>query len=190
MDLLLDHALAHPAERQHGVVARRQLLALGLSPETIGRRVRARRGVVVLRGVYAVGHAALTPDGRRKAAALAARAPLSHRSAGSLLGIRPWNGSFHELTRPGPGGRHDRRRAGLVIHRSRVLVGDEITEVRGIPVTSFPQTLIDLAGRLKPDHLRRVVERADQLELFDLAAVEQALARHRGRSGVVAVRSL
>jgi hypothetical protein len=188
--LVTDHLLAALADAQHGVAARRQLLALGVSADAVGRLASARRIIPVYRGVYAVGHTVLGVDGRRMAATLATRAPLSHRSAAALWGMRPWSSPFHELTRPGPGGRRDRRRAGLLVHRARSLTPDQVTTERGIPVTTVARTLVDLAGVVPAPGLRRAVERADQLELFDLAAVEHAVARHPGRAGIAALRTL
>src|SRR3954447_21629837 len=60
--------LAELARGQHGVVARRQLLAVGFSESAIARRVRAQRLHAVYAGVYAVGHPHLSRDGRWLAA--------------------------------------------------------------------------------------------------------------------------
>src|SRR5919198_5554708 len=85
-----DAAVEALAGRQHGVVARTQLRGLGLSASAIDRRVQAGRLHVVHRGVYAVGHPVLGPDGRRMAAVLACGpgAALSHASAAALWGLR------------------------------------------------------------------------------------------------------
>ena len=85
----LDRALFRLAERQHGVVARRQLLELGIGSRTIEYRVERARLHPVHRGVYAVGHRNLSTRGRWMAALLAhgPGAILSHRSAGSLWGL-------------------------------------------------------------------------------------------------------
>lgn len=79
-----DRALAALAERQHGVVARRQLLAAGLGRRAIDTRLAAGRLHPLHRGVYAVGHLVLSLHGRWMAAVLAhgEGAALSHRSAG------------------------------------------------------------------------------------------------------------
>jgi predicted transcriptional regulator of viral defense system len=80
--------LAELAARQHGVVAARQLAALGLSRSMI-RRMRERGWLFLIhRGVYAVGHPWLTLHGRWMAAVLAcgADAALSHHQAAALHG--------------------------------------------------------------------------------------------------------
>src|SRR5690348_14223254 len=87
----VDPAIAAVAERQHGVIAYAQLLALGLSRQSIDHRVRTGRLHRIHRGVYAVGHKRLTQHGRWMAAVLAGGgdARLSHRSAAALWGILP-----------------------------------------------------------------------------------------------------
>jgi len=83
-----DPAIATLAHRQHGVVARRQLVDLGLGPKAIEYRVAIGRLHAIHRGVYAVGHRRLTREGARMAAVLVAEgAVLSHRSAAALWGI-------------------------------------------------------------------------------------------------------
>lgn len=66
-----DRAVAHVATLQHGVVAMTQLLAAGLTDAGVRRRVAAGRLHRLHRGVYAVGHTALSPIGVLLAATLA-----------------------------------------------------------------------------------------------------------------------
>jgi hypothetical protein len=79
-----DHLIAGLAERQGGVVEHGQLVALGLSPAAIHRRVRGGRLHPWYRGVYAVGHRSVGTEGRWWAAvwAYAPDAVLSHTTAG------------------------------------------------------------------------------------------------------------
>jgi very-short-patch-repair endonuclease len=72
-----------------GVVARRQLLALGASSAVLDAWVRRRRLHRVHQGVYALGHTALRVEGRRLAAVLACGpgAVLSHISAATHWGL-------------------------------------------------------------------------------------------------------
>ena len=105
------------AGRQHGVVSRRQLLDARVSDRAMERRLASGHLVRLHRGVYAVGHAQLRPEGRWLAAVLAAGpgAALSHRSAAALHGIRESTGVIDVTT--------TRRVAvrGVVIHRTNVL---------------------------------------------------------------------
>src|SRR5437762_8927214 len=85
----VDEVIADLAERQHGVVAHRQLRGLGMGRGAIEHRLRELRLHRIHRGVYAVGHRILTPDGWCMAAVLAAGpgAVLSHYSAAELWAL-------------------------------------------------------------------------------------------------------
>src|SRR4051794_31854498 len=77
------------AERQWGVVARWQLQQCGISGTTISRWVVAGRLHRIHPGVYALGHKALSLEGRLLAAVLYAGpgAALSHASAAHWWGL-------------------------------------------------------------------------------------------------------
>jgi very-short-patch-repair endonuclease len=169
------------ALRQHGVVARRQLVALGLTRRMVDRRVQSGRLYVVHHGVYAVGRPGLTMRGRMCAAVLAAgyHALLSHRSAAALWGIFAEGGGAVEVTLPVK----RRPRPGIVQHHS-CPAPDEVTVVDGISVTTVPRTLLDIASKLDERRLRRAVNEAERLRLWDALSLEQLIARHRGRRGV------
>ena len=64
-------SISRLAARQHGVVARHQLLDLGLDRGHIGRAVAAGHLLRLHRGVYAVGHRAVADRGRWMGATLA-----------------------------------------------------------------------------------------------------------------------
>jgi hypothetical protein len=71
-----------------------------------------------------------------------------------------------------------------MVHFSSILAPEDRTERRGIPVTSVPRTLLDLAIGSRPGQLDRWLKRSEELGLFDLRAFEALLARaggHRGR---------
>jgi hypothetical protein len=151
------------AARQHGVVARWQLVRLGASDAWIKHRVANGRLHPVTFGVYAVGRPSLTRPGWLMAAVLRAGlgAFLSHESAAELWGIRP--------TRPGPvevstTARGTRRAAGLRIHRRSALRPQDVTMHDEIPVASPALTIVDLAARLSADQLERVINEADKLD--------------------------
>ena len=94
-----DANAARVAARQHGVLSMPQLEAAGLSESQVLHRARSGRLHRIHRGVYAVGHRALSNEARWMAAVLACGdgAVLSHRSAAAL-----GNGRRHDsrLGRP------------------------------------------------------------------------------------------
>jgi len=134
------------ARKQHGVVARRQLLALGFTTKAIeyglaiGRLHRTE-----FRGVYSVGRPELTKYGRLMAAVLWAGpgAGLSHQSAADLWAMRRHRGREIHLSLPAV--RKPRSRRGVAVHRRAVLGPRRVTRHFGIPVTNPTWTLIDLA---------------------------------------------
>jgi hypothetical protein len=183
----IDAAIARLAERQHGVVARHQILRLGIGRRAIGHRLECGRLHVLHRGVFAVGHRVLTREGGWMAAVLAIGpgAALSHRSAAAMWGLRVAAGARTDVTVA----RKPRARAGIALHHA-VLAPDEVTVVRGITVTTPPRTLLDLAGIVATRHLERVVNDAETLRLTDALSLEDLILRHPRSRGVAALRRI
>ncbi|MEA2363175.1 MAG: hypothetical protein QOD71_2320 [Thermoleophilaceae bacterium] len=181
----LDATIAELAERQHGVVARWQLLGLGLGRGAIGRRLEAKRLHLIHRGVYAVGHRRISRMGWWMAAVLACGpdAVLSHRSAAVLWGILEGSPASVDVTAP----RELAGRAGICVHKAS-LADDERTVEAGIPVTTVARTLLDLAAILGLHELNRALERAEALRLSDPTPLVALVARHQGRRGTVNLR--
>ena len=180
-----DARIAALAGRQHGVVARAQLLALGLASDDIDYRLRMKRLQPLHRAVYTAGHDALTREGRWMGAVLAGGhgAVLSHRSAAALWGIASVSG--FDLTVP----RQRRSRRGIELHLS-TLPADEITQRNRIPVTTIPRTLFDLATILRPRQLERAMNEAETQRLLDDLSLHDLLARYPRRPGTPAIRAL
>jgi very-short-patch-repair endonuclease len=178
------------AERQHGVVAWRQLVTAGVDPSRIRRWRGDGRLVVQRRGVYSLGHALLSTEGRWMAAVLACGegAVLSHHSAAVLWGLRSSGAPAIDVTVPLHGPR--RRPGDLRTHRSS-LAGPSFATVRsGVPVTTVAWTLLDLAAVISRHRLRRAVEQADRLELLDVCAIERAMVASPRRPGTPALRAV
>jgi predicted transcriptional regulator of viral defense system len=165
-----DLELAALASAQHGVVGSRQLLALGLSAQSIKRRVRRGRLHPIHRGVYAVGHTVLTVEGRWMATTLATGGVLSHATAASAWDLRPSRSGLIHVT-VGTAGRVGRR--GIRLHRSSTLGQHEIATHRGIPLTTPLRTIIDLASTLNGRPLEHVLDLADQRGLIDFNELAQ-----------------
>ncbi|MEZ5077831.1 MAG: type IV toxin-antitoxin system AbiEi family antitoxin domain-containing protein [Solirubrobacterales bacterium] len=179
--------LAALAERQYGVVTFVQLRRLGFSKGAIGRASRAGRLHRVHRGVYAVGHAVLPRRGRCLAAVLACGggAVLSHSSAGWLWGLVTELSAIIHVTVPRSGGN---RHPGISLHHSSTLVAVELGRLAGIPVTTVPRTVLDVAATGRARELSDVVERASRRDLLALDALDATLVRHVGERGVARLR--
>ena len=178
-----DPELATLATRQFGVVAHRQLRALGFTDDQIDWRIRTGRLHPVHRGVYAVGHRRLKRERWWMAAVLACGpdALLSHGDGAVLWGIRRSASlaRIHVTTLTAARGRG--RRAGIVVHQPCSLHDDDRALVDGIPVTSVARTLLDLCDVLRCDQVDRAVEESERLGLFDLTQADAVIERTRGR---------
>jgi predicted transcriptional regulator of viral defense system len=177
------------AKRQHGVVARRQLLALGFSRHAIAHRRRTGRLRAIHRGVYAVGNLLLGREGEWTAAVLACGegAFLTHLSAGALYGICEERPGRIEVGVRGRGGREPE---GIRLRRRSSLARGEVGTVRNIPVTSPVQTMIDLATVQGPKTLLRSINEADKLEVIAADELRLALENYAGQPGVKALCAL
>ena len=178
-------ALADLATRQHGVVSARQLAGLGYRRNSVAEAAASGRLHRLHRGVYAVGHKRIDWLGRCLAAVLAcAPAVASHFSAGWLWGLLRYAPGTIDVTAASR--RH--RKAAIHLHYAD-LHDRDLTQRDGIPVTSLARTLLDLAAILRPDRLDRVLERAEELKLFDLTAVDELLARCSHHPGATKLRA-
>src|SRR4051812_44104570 len=90
-----ERAIAEIAERQHGLIAHRQLIALGLGRGAVRHRLENRRLHRVRPCVYAVGHGRLTLQGRWMAAVLACAEGtlLSNGDGAALWDLLPVTGT-------------------------------------------------------------------------------------------------
>jgi Protein of unknown function (DUF559) len=175
-----DAEIAEFARRQHGVVGRWQLLSAGLSASQVKGRIARCLLHPVHAGVYAVGHPRLTTRAGWMAAVLACGrgALLSHRSAAALHGLLRADGSRPDVTTT-----ETRRRgnARIRIHRTRRIgIADRAT-ADGIPTTSIPRTLLDLAEVVDRRTLSRAFEEADRLGLLRLRDLEKQYELSNGR---------
>ena len=170
------------AGRQHGIVARRQLLALGFNAREIEHRLVRRRLHLVMRGVYAVGWPGMTPRRRWMAAVLICGegAALSHRSAAALWGI---GDERNDLIDVSVRRRCELRRPGLRVRGRPTIAAEDIDSLDGIPVTAVARTLVDLASELHEHRVERAVNEADRLDLVDPEALRRELDRFAGEPG-------
>lgn len=182
--------MARLATRQHGVVAQRQLLAIGFSERAIKLRMDAGRLNALHREVYAVGHSRVSRNGQWLGAVLAYgdSALLSHRTAAALWGLVKPRSSPIDVSAP-VGRQGLRRRGGIWIHRGKLHPGDR-TERAGIPVTSVARTLFDYAEVVDFQRLERAWEETDRLKLLRPGEVERVCERGYGRRALKPTRRL
>ena len=179
---------AEIAGRQHGRVTRRQLLAVGIDANRIRRWLADGRLRHVHYGVYAVGHVAPSMHGDYGGAVLAGGggAKLSHAPAAHVFkvtrGKRP---PPPEVTVPTTA---HRRRPGIVIHRVKALHPYDVTVYEGIPITSVPRVLLDMAPRLSPARLGRACHEAWVHHSTTPAHVEACIARNPNKPGIARLR--
>jgi predicted transcriptional regulator of viral defense system len=166
--------------RQHGVVSRSQLRAAGLPDTTIDSRLSSGVLQPLFHGVYSVGHRAVGRPGRMLGATLACggQSVVSHGCAAELHGLWEKQPRLIDVIAPGSKGR---KIDGIRWHRGHPLRPSEITSCDGVPCTTIPRTLVDMAGQLTERSLRRMVEQAAVLRALDVSAIERSLARGRRR---------
>jgi very-short-patch-repair endonuclease/predicted transcriptional regulator of viral defense system len=182
-------AIARLARRQHGIVTRTQLLALGVGAEAIKRRVRAGRLRVVYRGTYLVGPI-MPPLAREMAAVLACGegAVLSHRSAAAFWRLLPYLAQYPvHVTVPI---RALAQRTGIRIHRVQELPPDEITRPNGIPITTPARTILDIAAEVTVAELEQAIATAERNHRTNRRQLLLLLARYPGRRGSRSLRAL
>ncbi len=175
-----DEVIAGLAWQQSGIVGRRQLVARGIPLRSIDYRVKVGRLLVVHRGVYAVGHAALPPRGLLVAGLLVAGAgsALSHRTAAHLWKLTSSMPPSVEITTTD---RSPRQRPGLVFHHTT----DLDAYIRdGLPLTTPIRTLLDLAATRSCAELERATSEALVLKLIAF----EALSTQRGAGSAILAR--
>jgi Transcriptional regulator, AbiEi antitoxin len=172
--------------RSHGVVTREELLRAGLSRSAIARSIDAGGLLVVHRGVYRVGHRAPSVEATYLAAVRAAgvRSVLSGPAGGWLLSVVKGRAPRPEVTGP------TKRRIEGVTTKRRKLGPRDRTTWKGIPVTTVPRTLVDLAEVLSFDALSRACHEAGVLHRTTPKQVKAVLAQRPNAPGAGKLREI
>ncbi len=110
-------------------------------------------------------------------------AVLSHWSAAALWMIRPNSRSVIDVTTQ----QKSRSWKGIRRHHSPLPAG-EVTVHEGIPVTSVPRTIFDLAATESEDIVESLLREMEFLELRDRLSLRDLVERYPGRRGVRKVR--
>jgi hypothetical protein len=182
-----ERRIAEIAHVQWTTVSLAQLTQLGLSERAVRNRVAVGRLHRRHRGVYSVGHDITPWRGHVMAAVLACGegAASSHHASGRVLGLIERGLKLHVTVvgrRP--------RIPGIVIHEANRLEPWQITVEQGIRCTAWPRTIVDVAAIDGRRAAERMMDRAEQLGIFDLRSLQRELGHRHGRGGAGIVRAL
>lgn len=169
------------------MVTRGELLGAGVSAAGIQRRVHNGTLLTEYRGVYRVGHRAPSLEASYLAAVRACgeRAVLSGLPAAHLLGLVKGQAPPPEVTAA-----TSKRVSGLRTRRCRSLDRRDVMVYRGIPVTTVPRTLVDLAARLSPQALARACHEAGIIHRTTPGEVKATLTRRPSSPGASKLRAI
>lgn len=106
------------------------------------------------------------------------QAVLSHHSAAALWRIRASSRSIIDVTTP-----HKSRSWEGIRRHNKALPADEVTVKDGIPVTSVPRTIFDLAATEDVDVIQNLLREAEYRELWDRLSLWDLVERYPGRRG-------
>ena len=178
------HTVAAVAAKQWGLVSTEQCVGAGWTRRAIEHAVECVRLVRYRRGVFLVAGAPPSPYHPTLAACLATGAGTvaSHLSAAWLWDfdrVRPDHVEVKTLLAC------TRRLTDVRTHTTGIMLGTDIDERHGVPVTSAARSAIDLGAYLSPYLLSRFVDhlrRRGHLTTEELAT-HLALLGGRGRAG-------
>jgi hypothetical protein len=179
--------VAGVAGGQHGRVTMRQLREAGIDAKRVERWLADGWLRRVHVGVSAAGHAAPCVDADGMAAVLAGGegAVLSHPAAAHKLSLIRGAPPPPEVTVPTTA---HRRRPGIVIHCVKALHVLDASTLDGIPITTVPRTLLDLAPRAAPARLARLCHEAWVRHGTGPEEIEACIARNHHKPGIAKLR--
>jgi len=111
------------------------------------------------------------------------QAVLSHWSAAALWMIRPNSRALVDVTTP-----HKSRSWDGIKRHHKALPADEVTVHEGIPVTTAPRTIFDLAATEDVDAVTAMLRESEHRNLWDRLSLPDLVQRYPGRRGVKKVR--
>ncbi len=181
------------ASRQHGLLTREQLKALGASDRTIARRSRAGLWERLFPGVFRLLPSSSSGWHQRLMGVclwLGEDAVVSHAAAGALWNLDGIEEQAIEVstTRRING----RAPSGVLIHRVSSLLREAVTTVEGIPVTQHWRTLMDLARTLPTDSVDAALDCALRRKKTSFKQLGRMLEKvqRRGLAGLRTFRAL
>lgn len=186
-----DREIALLAATQFGVISWSQALRVGLSPSAIQRRLRSGQWIRRHKGVYVLNGVAASWQQSLMAAqlALGEAALISHRSAGTVLGLEGMSFKILELTLPRP---KRPLSANMILHRTNQMLPRDRRKYGPLIVTSVDRTLIDVGAVVDAEVVEQALDHALRARMTNLSRLKQRLELMEGpgRAGPSALRKL
>lgn len=186
----VDRRITDIARRQHGLVTRSQLAALGMSRHAVAHLVAAGRLTRLCDRVLVVAGIPITDDVLALCATLDVSGALSFASGAALWGAPGYKLLPAHVVRFRRG--TTRPRNGRVVHQPRQLFEEQVTARKGIPVMRPTRVLFDLAAVEHPARVERTLDWMWSRRLVTVAALDRTLDQLavKGRPGITVMRSL
>ena len=183
----VERTIARIANRSHGVVTRKELVRAGVTRRELGRRLERGSLIRVYPGVYRVGHRAPSTEAAYLAAVRACGegALLSGPAAAHLWGLIKGSAPPPHVTTP-----TERRVPGILTSRCRHLDSRDAAIRNGIPITTVPRTLTDLAAVLGEADLARACHEAGVRYRTTPRHVDAVLGRRPTARGASKLRAI
>ncbi|HZJ51323.1 MAG TPA: type IV toxin-antitoxin system AbiEi family antitoxin domain-containing protein [Actinomycetota bacterium] len=177
MQTSVDQALLELAAAQHWVLGRDQALGLGLSRQSISRRLGSCFLAPLHPSVYRVAAGPESWHQRLLAACMWTSGVASHRAALRLLGIDGYSGNIVDVSSKTHRASSDR----VCIHRISSLPSGDVMRVGSIPTTTPTRTLLDVGSVLSERGLEEALDSALRQRLTSVDRLRAGIERLGGR---------
>jgi hypothetical protein len=181
-----DRLVVELSMSQGGAVRLEQALEFGMTRDQVKHRLRTGRWSALVRGSYLVAPMITAEDYLRAAVASLPNAVVSHEAAAELHGlsyvkrglatVMVYSQTTHEFP-------------GVTIRRSHDLAPDHLFVRNGLPVTTAPRTIVDLAAVVSRRNLAAILDDAVAAKLTAVPSVA-SVAEAVGRSGKPGTKNL
>lgn len=177
------------AASQGGIVRTEQALECGMTPRQVQHRLQSGAWERLFRGVHRVFDMTNCRDRLLAVVAALPSATVSHEAAAQIHSIPNVRRglvvvSVHSQT--------THTFPGVTVHRNHDLDREQVMTRDGLPVTTVPRTVIDLAAMLTARHLESIIDdliAAQRLSIRELRDSVERVSR-RGKPGSASLREL
>jgi very-short-patch-repair endonuclease/predicted transcriptional regulator of viral defense system len=189
----LNERMREVALSKDNVLTLTDLVALGLSPKMVQRRVSSGLLIPILKGSFALPGGRLRLRGRCRAAlgSVSPHVVVSHDSALALHGLVPDPGIVHLMGEAGVYRGRGRKRwksenfgFRVIRHETRSLPREHVVELNGIRVTTVERALRDYASFAKPSEISKALTQGERERSFCWVKLKSIVASSNGHKGI------